>query len=102
MSYIRFSFISVKRTIHIRKIIGFIMAVIVLTSANMCTYNIYGQEISTDDELVPVAASDLAITSDACVLMEASTGTVLYEKAKDEKVSPASITKIMTLLLIFE
>lgn len=102
MSYIRFSFISVKRTIDIRKIIGFIMAVIVLTNTNMCTYNIYGQEISTDDELVPVAASDLAITSDACVLMEASTGTVLYEKAKDEKVSPASITKIMTLLLIFE
>ncbi|MBQ6814927.1 MAG: D-alanyl-D-alanine carboxypeptidase [Lachnospiraceae bacterium] len=102
MSYIRFSFISVKRTIDIRKIIGFIMTVIVLTSTNMCTYNIYGQEISTDDELVPVAASDLAITSDACVLMEASTGTVLYEKAKDEKVSPASITKIMTLLLIFE
>ena len=34
--------------------------------------------------------------------MEATTGTILYDKAKDERVSPASITKIMTLLLIFE
>ena len=34
--------------------------------------------------------------------MEASTGTVIYDKAKDERLSPASITKIMTLLLIFD
>ncbi len=36
------------------------------------------------------------------VLMEASTGKVLYEKEKDAVRSPASITKIMTLLLIFD
>lgn len=34
--------------------------------------------------------------------MEPSTGTVLYEKNGEEQRSPASITKIMTLLLIFE
>jgi D-alanyl-D-alanine carboxypeptidase (penicillin-binding protein 5/6) len=34
--------------------------------------------------------------------MEASTGTVLYEKNPDEIRSPASITKIMTLILTFE
>ena len=34
--------------------------------------------------------------------MEASTGTVLFEKNADEMRSPASITKIMTLLLTFE
>lgn len=34
--------------------------------------------------------------------MEAQTGTVLYEKNASEQRSPASITKIMTLLLIFE
>lgn len=45
---------------------------------------------------------DLGITATACVLMEASTGTVLYEKNADEQLSPASITKIMTLILIFE
>ena len=42
------------------------------------------------------------ITAKACVLMEASTGRILFEKNMEEKVPPASITKIMTLLLIFE
>lgn len=42
------------------------------------------------------------IKSPSAILMEASTGTVLYEKAADEKRSPASVTKIMTALLIFE
>lgn len=44
----------------------------------------------------------VAIESPSAILMEASTGTVLYEKAADEKRSPASVTKIMTALLIFE
>ena len=38
----------------------------------------------------------------SAILMEASTGEILYEKNADEQRSPASITKIMTLLLIFE
>lgn len=41
-------------------------------------------------------------TSQSVILMEASTGTVIYEKNADEIRSPASITKIMTLLLTFE
>lgn len=35
-------------------------------------------------------------------LMELSTGEFLYEKAADERLHPASVTKIMTILLIFE
>ena len=45
---------------------------------------------------------DLAISSPSAVLMEVSTGTILYEKDAHEARSPASITKIMTLLLIFQ
>lgn len=44
----------------------------------------------------------LHLSSPSAILMEASTGTVLYEKNPDEIRSPASITKIMTLLLTFE
>ncbi len=40
--------------------------------------------------------------SEAVVLMEGSTGKVLYSKNETKKLRPASITKIMTLLLIFE
>lgn len=47
-------------------------------------------------------ASDAAVTIEApsAVLMEASTGTILYEKDAHQKLNPASVTKIMTLLLI--
>ena len=38
----------------------------------------------------------------SAILMEASTGTVLYEKNADEPRNPASVTKIMTLILIFD
>lgn len=44
----------------------------------------------------------LEITSTAAVLIEGSTGEIIYDKNKDEQLRPASITKIMTLLLIFE
>ena len=40
------------------------------------------------------------ISAPCGILMEASTGTVLYEKNADEARNPASVTKIMTLLLI--
>ncbi|GLC77918.1 D-alanyl-D-alanine carboxypeptidase [Lacrimispora brassicae] len=43
-----------------------------------------------------------ALQSPSAVLMEASTGQIIYEKNPDEKRSPASITKIMTLILIFD
>lgn len=42
------------------------------------------------------------IQSESAVLMEASTGKVIIQKNADQRMSPASITKIMTLLLIFE
>lgn len=48
------------------------------------------------------AESAVTVTSEAAVLMEAGTGTVIYEKNQDVRVSPASITKIMTLLLIYD
>ena len=36
------------------------------------------------------------------ILMEATTGTILYEKDADKEKPPASVTKVMTLILIFE
>ena len=51
---------------------------------------------------LPVQAGVLEITSSSAILMEASTGQVIFEQNADERRSPASITKIMTLLLTFE
>lgn len=44
----------------------------------------------------------IELTAKAAVLMEASTGTIIYENNADQQLCPASITKIMTLILIFD
>ena len=49
-----------------------------------------------------VRAEEELITAPHGVLMEASTGKIIYEKDMDTRVRPASITKIMTLVLIFD
>ncbi len=53
--------------------------------------------------IVKVNASvDYTPNAKSSILIEASTGKILYEKNIDEKRSPASMTKIMTLLLTME
>ena len=42
------------------------------------------------------------VSAPSAILMEASTGQIIYEKDADEQRPPASVTKIMTLLLIFD
>ena len=51
-------------------------------------------------ELTPYTGPE--ITAPSAILMEASTGTVICEKNADEPRNPASVTKIMTLILIFD
>ena len=45
---------------------------------------------------------DLAKNAKSAILVETTTGKIIYEKNKDEKRSPASMTKMMTLLLTME
>ena len=47
-------------------------------------------------------AEGQGLTAPSAILIEASTGTVVLEKNSHEKLPPASVTKIMTLLLIFD
>ena len=42
------------------------------------------------------------VPAPSCLLMDRATGTVLYEKNADEPLAPASVTKVMTLLLVME
>ena len=49
-----------------------------------------------------VFAEEVELTATSAILMDAVSGTVLYEKNSDEKMPPASITKIMTMLLVME
>ena len=54
--------------------------------------------------MLPVStrAVELDVAGKSAVLMDAATGTILYEKNAHEKLHPASVTKVMTMLLIME
>ncbi|MDO4305263.1 MAG: D-alanyl-D-alanine carboxypeptidase family protein [Eubacteriales bacterium] len=62
------------------------------------SYIQYEEETGQERE----GADQALITAPSGLLMEAQTGTVIFEKDADTKRSPASITKIMTLILIFD
>jgi D-alanyl-D-alanine carboxypeptidase (penicillin-binding protein 5/6) len=47
-------------------------------------------------------AAPIDTAADKAILIESETGTVLLEKAADDPVPPASISKLMTLYLVFE
>lgn len=47
-------------------------------------------------------ADDLSLKSKSAILIEASTGKVIYEQNADEQLHPASMTKIMSLILIMD
>ena len=69
-----------------KKMIAIVMVIVIISQVP-----VFGEE-----------SHELNIDSKSCVLMESSTGMVLYENNQNEKLSPASITKIMTLILIFD
>lgn len=54
--------------------------------------NVYAEEIQTD----------LAPNSKSAILIDANTGTIMFEKNSHEKLAPASMTKVMSMLLIME
>ena len=50
----------------------------------------------------PLRDGDISISAPSAILMEKYTGEVLYEKNAHERIFPASVTKVMTMLLIVE
>lgn len=66
---------------------------------------IQAQELSpeeTNTSATNNSTVSLSLSAPSVLLMEASTGTVIYEKNSHDILRPASVTKIMTLLLIFD
>jgi D-alanyl-D-alanine carboxypeptidase (penicillin-binding protein 5/6) len=72
-----------------KKIIIYILAISLMFSKSVS-----GEEADSQE--------DNKNSAKAIVLMEASSGTIVKKNNEDEKLSPASITKIMTLILIFD
>ncbi|MDE7161280.1 MAG: D-alanyl-D-alanine carboxypeptidase [Anaeroplasmataceae bacterium] len=59
-------------------------------------------DIAKTEPETAVDTPELCSGSSAAILLETSTNKVLYNKEKDRRLPPASMTKIMTLLLIYE
>ncbi len=59
-------------------------------------------EDDADAGVLAPTAGEMTVDARGAILMEASTGTVLFEQNADEAFPPASVTKIMTLLLVME
>ena len=57
---------------------------------------------NADTEAATPPAGEVAVSAPSVVLMEASTGQAIYEKEPHASLHPASITKIMTMILIFD
>jgi D-alanyl-D-alanine carboxypeptidase (penicillin-binding protein 5/6) len=58
--------------------------------------------LNTSSLLAPYLASAPEITSQAALLIDAETGTVLYAKNPNEEIPPASLTKLMTMHLVLQ
>ncbi len=72
--------------------------ILVLALSVLLTLSLAGNALA----LEPLAGEDIPIAAPYAVLMEKTTGTVLYEKDAHEHCSPASVTKVMTMLLVME
>ncbi|HLR23980.1 MAG TPA: D-alanyl-D-alanine carboxypeptidase family protein [Pseudogracilibacillus sp.] len=77
---------------RMRHLIIFCMGLFLIGTLTMNTTVTYAKETT----------QDLAENAKAAILIDRDTGKIIYEKNMDEQLPPASMTKIMTLLLVME
>ena len=83
-------------------IILLLLITIILTSFSVIV-SASGMEDAEDSIISEITGLDgTNISAKSAVLMDAETGTLLYAKNPNESLPPASVTKIMTLLLVAE
>lgn len=75
---------------------------IILFQLIFITTSFGANEINSTEAQASSSTSSISIDSPACILMESSTGKILYEKNANEVRYPASTTKIMTAILVLE
>lgn len=86
----------------IKKLLCFGLIAVLLLGLNGQTLTVYGETENEREEGQSAEQAQGLVEAPSAVLMEAGTGTVIFEKDAHERRSPASITKIMTLILIFD
>ena len=94
-----------------KRILAFLIGLMMILTCLYTPVPVYAdneeEQQNTEDETGETAGEEQTeaaaeITAPSAVLMEASTGTVIFEKDADTARPPASVTKVMTMLLIFD
>ena len=84
----------------VKRFLFFLLSlVLVFSSLSVVSF---ASDDEADDVSVSPTAGTMEIDARGAILIEASTGTVLFEQNADDSFPPASVTKIMTLLLVME
>lgn len=82
------------------------LAILTLLSFNTFVYASIGESVDIGEEYSILSSityeEGMNVDAKSALLVEPVSGTVLYEKNSEEKFAPASVTKIMTMLLAIE
>ncbi|URZ00606.1 D-alanyl-D-alanine carboxypeptidase family protein [Clostridium felsineum] len=83
--------------------VGVIVLLLLFLQSLFLPFSVKAFEPKNDAEgKVPSDTSGINVDAKSAILLEPSTGAVIYEKNSHEKFAPASVTKIMTMLLTME
>ena len=85
----------------IKKLLA-VMLICIQTLQFSMVPNVLAEETATTPGTEQTSHTAVEVTAPSAILMEMTTGTVLYEKDADTARPPASVTKVMTMLLIFD
>ncbi len=91
-----------KKIICITLTVALILCAVPLISFASDNEDYQGNGSNNGADFDIVSGESLNINAEAAILMDAETGTLLYAKSPNKALAPASVTKIMTLLLVAE
>lgn len=93
---------NVRNSIYLKIVISLLLFCLIPTTVGADAMLISEQDAVLWNQKDSNIQFDREIACKSAILMEAQTGTVLYEHNADQGLPPASVTKIMTLLLVME
>lgn len=85
-----------------KRIQAFLIALMIIFTCVCVPSEVYADNEEQSENTQNGAETAVEVSAPSVILMETSTGTVIYEKDADTARPPASVTKIMTMLLIFD
>lgn len=83
-----------------KKILAFVLLLLILIFNTVIVFA--EKTINNEAEIYNINPATIDVSSKSAVLMEAESGTIIFSKNENESLAPASVTKIMTILLVME